>query len=424
VNILWLSHFIPYPPQGGLLQRSYNLLREAARQNDIYLLAFRQRALHPTHESVVEAVAELGKLCRHVEVVDIPWERWPLGWHVLVLYSLLSPQPYAVNWMRSRRMARRLRALLERVRIDLIHYDTIGLAHYLRVGGGVPKVLNHHNIESDMMLRRAAREASPLKRLYFSLEGRKLAAYERRNCGLFQQNLAVSSLDAEILRAQVPGLAVTDIPNGVDVDYFRPAGRQVKRHHLVFAGSLDWYPNIKAMDFFCQEVWPALKRSVPGVSLLIVGRNPSAEFARRCQAHEGVWVQGYVEDIRPYLEAAEVYVCPIRDSGGTKLKVLDALAMGKAIVAHPVACEGIEVVPGRDVLLAERPEEFVRQIMKIVEDDDLRDSLGRCGRALVEERYSYRYIGERLRAVYKWVAGHRACLDGAGDRSPAAVSGM
>jgi glycosyltransferase involved in cell wall biosynthesis len=405
VNVLWLSHVIPYPPRGGLLQRSYNLLREVARVNDVHLLAFRQRALHPTPESVEEAVAHLKGLCRSVAVIDIPWERRRLGWPALVLYSLFTLRPYAANWMRSRQMARRLQELLGRESIDLAHFDTLGLAEYAALTGDIPRVLNHHNIESDMMLKRVASEGHLLKRRYFRFEGEKLRLYERRHCPLFTRNLTVSRLDAERLQNLVPGVEALDIPNGVDVDYFRPSGLPLRRNHLVFAGSLGWYPNVKAMEFFCQEVWPLLKRELPELTMLIAGRNPSADLIQRCRALDGVTVKGNVPDIRPCIEEAQVYVCPIRDSGGTKLKVLDALALGKAMVAHPVAVEGIEVTPECDVLLAETPEEFVGQIRRVLNDDALRERLERGGRALVEERYSFRLIGERLNALYAQVAG-------------------
>jgi sugar transferase (PEP-CTERM/EpsH1 system associated) len=405
MNILWLSHFIPYPPRGGLLQRSYNLLREAAREHDISLLALRQRALHPTAESVDEAVAHLAGLCRRVEVVDIPWEGWRGGWHALVLYSLASPLPYDANWLRSARLARLVEEWLAAESIDLIHCDTVGLAGYVAGVPGIPKILNHHNVESDMMFKRAAGERHPLKRLYFAREGRKLAAWERRWCGQFDHNITVSQLDAQRLsRGLSPG-TVSDIPNGCDLDYFRPLGRPLRRQHLVFAGSLGWYPNVRAMEFFCDELWPALKREVPQATMLMVGRRPVASLIERCRHLEGVSLQGYVDDIRPYIDEAHVYVCPIRDSGGTKLKVLDALAMQKAIVAHPIACEGIEVTPERDILLAESPQEFVRQVVRLLYDDALRESLGRAGRQLVQTKYSYALIGRRLRELYASVGG-------------------
>lgn len=384
-----------------MLQRSYNLLKEAARENEIHLIAMRQKSIHPTAAAVAESVVHLQTLCASVEVVENPWEGHPLFWYALVLSSLFTRNSYTVNWTRSAKMVARVQAALRNRQIDLVHYDTVALAEYIFPEYRARLVLNHHNIESDLILRRAASEPNILKRFYYSLEGRKLAAYEKEKCPLFQLNITVSELDSDILRKLIPGLAVTDIPNGVDVDFFKPLGTPLKKNSLVFAGSLDWYPNIKAVEFFCDKVWPQLKKAVPQATLLIVGRKPSAEFIERYSAVPGVQVLADVDDIRPYIDEAEVYICPIRHSGGTKLKVLDALAMGKAIVAHPVACEGIEVTDSVNALCAETPDEFVRLITSLFEQSSCRLELGRNGRDLIERKYSFKVIGNKLCSIYE-----------------------
>jgi len=401
MNILWLSHFVPYPPKGGMLQRSYNLLREAAKENRVFLLAMRQKAIHPMAEDVSEAVSHLGKLCEYVKVIDNPWERHPIFWYYLVFYSIFTKKPYTVNWTTSGRMREKVQHILNNEKIDLIHYDTVGLGEYVFGENGIPRALNHHNIESDLMLRRAEKEGNPIKKLYYLMEGKKLANYERSKCRLFQKNITVAEVDSEVLCRLVPGLDISEIPNGVDIDYFKPQGIPIRKNRLVFAGSLNWYPNVKAVEYLCSEIWPLLKRAVPGAGLLIVGRNPSPEFIKKYNAVDGVEVLADVDDIRPYIEEAEVYVCPIRHSGGTKLKILDALAMEKAIVAHPVACEGIDVRHEKNVLLAETTEKFVEAIVKLLGDAELRVQLGKNGRQLVEEKYAYSFIGKKLNCLYE-----------------------
>lgn len=399
-NILWLSHFIPHPPKGGMLQRSYNLLREAARQNRVHLLALRQKSIHPTDDSVQESIDHLSTLCASVTVVDNPWERHPFYWYILVLSSVFTRNPYTVNWTTSGEMARKCREIVDREHVDLVHFDTIGLAECLEEIGAKKCVLNHHNIESDLMLKRGAKEPNPLKRLYYHSEGRKLARYEHNQCPRFHKNITVSEVDSEVLSGMLSGVDITDIPNGVDIDYFKPLESPIKKHSLIFAGSLDWYPNIKAVEWFCEEIWPELKAKVPDASLVIAGRKPSSDFVRQFRSLPDVSVLPDVPDIRPIIAAAEVYVCPIRHSGGTKLKVLDALAMGKAMVAHPVACEGIDVSHNHNVLLASTPEEYVEAILRLFADDGLKKTLGENGRQLAEEVYSFRKIGAKLCTIY------------------------
>jgi len=210
----------------------------------------------------------------------------------------------------------------------------------------------------------------------------------------------VSVADSEVLFRLVPELDIAEIPNGVDIDYFKPQGMPIKKNRLVFAGSLNWYPNIKAVEYLCSEIWPLFKKAVPSATLLIVGRNPSQDFIKKYNAVDGVEVLADVDDIRPHIEEAEVYVCPIRHGGGTKLKILDALAMEKAIVAHPVACEGIDVTNEKNVLLAESSNEFVKKIVRLLNDADLRVKLGKNGRQLVEDKYAYSFIGKRLNDLY------------------------
>jgi len=396
-SILWLSLLLPYPPKGGVSQRSYHLLREVATRHDVHLLAFNQPSLLDSDDKVRTAVRALGEFCAEVTALELPYRSrwWP------ALRSALSLQPYNVVWCASARMAEAARAACAARHYDAVHFDTIGLAQYLpQVTGRC--FLNHHNVESQMMLRRAAQESGLAKKAYFWLEGWKLKRYEEQMCGRFSLNFAVSRLDAERLKTVAPAAAVEVIPNGVDLDYFRPAATPSgDPRSLIFVGGLTWYPNVDAMHFFLAEVWPRLRARDPRLRLTIVGKNPPERLRRLGAEAGGVTFTGFVDDIRPYVDAAGIYVCPIRDGGGTKLKMLDALAMAKPIVAHPVACEGLDVAAGRHVLQATSPEEFVEQILRLVGDAPLRARLAAEGRRLVEARYDFKQIGAKL-------AGHLA----------------
>lgn len=410
-KVLWLSHLVPVPPIGGVRQRSFNLIKQLARHHDVSFLGFNQRAFLDTDEAVREAVRQLGSVCRVLGVVSIPSDRRRYGRHLLALRSAAGRVAYTLNWLESDQMRRRLADVLAEERFDIVHFDTISLAPYRALVRSGATVLNHHNVESHMMRRRVNQEPNWLRRAYFSLEAPKLEAHERAFCPMFDLHLTCSRLDAERLLAVVPGISIEEIPNGVDLDFFPLAESPVQADSLVFAGRMDAYPNRDAMRFFTEAVWPRLKQVRPGIRMTIVGSHPSDSLRRLAETDSALEVTGFVPDARPYLARATVYVCPIRDGGGTKLKVLDALAMGKAMVAHPIALEGIDVRPEEHLLTAETPEEFVGQILRLLGDATLRDRIGRAGRARIEERYDFERIGARLAEIYADLvhgnSGHR-----------------
>ena len=240
-----------------------------------------------------------------------------------------------------------------------------------------------------------------MKRLYLENEARKLENFERSRCPSVDVNLTVSPLDGEGLREIAPGVCVRVVDNGVDVGFFRPtAAPRNGRRGLVFAGGMDWYPNREAMLFFAQKIWPALVEDDPRRTVTIVGREPPPQVLAASRDSR-VTVTGFVDDVRPYLDRAAIYVCPIRDGGGTRLKILDALAMAKPLVATALAVEGLDLQEGTHYLRAEKPAEFVEKIRRLERDGGLRDRLARAGRQLVESRFSWDAIGSKLEAAYR-----------------------
>jgi glycosyltransferase involved in cell wall biosynthesis len=176
----------------------------------------------------------------------------------------------------------------------------------------------------------------------------------------------------------------------------------------VFVGTMNWYPNIDAALFFLKEVWPLLKEKIPTLTMDIAGTNPPESVVTLGKSLPGVTVHGYVDDVRPMIDSAAVFVCPIRDGGGTKLKILDAFAMKKCVVAHPIACEGINATPGKDIVFASTPAEFVAEIERLLADEPARRALGAAARDLVEREYSFRAIGKEFSQVIEGVvARHR-----------------
>ena len=404
MKVLWLSHFVPWPPRGGALQRSYNLLRCAATAHDVRVVALNQGAwLAPTE--IADASAALSEFCSSVTVFPIPSQTSRSHWVAMVAAGLLRTTPYDVNWLRSRRMFAHVQKIARLRDIDLIHVDTLGLMPYADLFPGTPRVLNHHNVESQMMERRAELETTWLRRTYLAFEARRLARFERRACPTVEANLVVSELDGERLRLAVGDVPIAVVENGVDTSFFSPGGSSAPKT-ILFVGGMEWYPNREAVRVLVDEIWPRLTASDPDWRLTVVGRHPSPELLAAARDPR-VTVAGFVEDVRPYLASAQICVYPIRDGGGTRLKVLDAFAMGKPLVATRLTVEGIEAVDGVHYVSAETAEEFVNAIRRLAAHEEESGDLGREARALVDKRYGWEQIGQRLLAAYESAAADR-----------------
>lgn len=408
-NILWLSHLVPYPPTGGVLQRSHNLLKEVAKTHNIYLASFIQPALiTPFFDSYEDGLEQckdvLTKYCNDIALVDIPCEKPDGSKTKLVISSLASREPYTVRWLDSREMEDVLVRWKEKYNFDAIYTDTISLAPYRKIFSELPAIMNHHNIESHMMLRRSRKEPNPLKKAYFFLEGKKIALYEKRTLHEYDINITCSNTDSERLNKAIPGLTTDEIPNGVDLEYFSPDRTTVKKNSLIFAGGLNWYPNREAMLHFSQTIWPELKSKNEDVSMNLVGKYPPHELVTLSKLDQAFMVHGYVKDVRDYLNKAEIYICPIMDGGGTKLKILDALAMKIPVVAYEIACEGIDAIHGEHLLMGTTPEQLANLSKQLFESPELAEKISRNGRKLVEEKYSFTTIGKKLAQLLEQVS--------------------
>lgn len=405
MQVLWASHLVPYPPKSGVHLRSFHLLRGVATQHDVDLIAFVQEPwLKIFYGSRTQALAEcekgLREICRSVRFLTIDSLARPAGKLRTAMAGMVSPAGYTLRWLQSSAAQRVFAAAAQERRYGLAHFDTIGLAPYRAPFGPVPATLGHHNIESHMLLRRAANEGDILKRAYFALEGARVRRYEARVAERFAAHITCSELDSERLHAIAPHANAVVIPNGVDVDYFQPRAPEAAAPSIIFVGSLNWYPNVEAVLFLLRDVWPALKAQIPQLHLDLVGSAPPDVVLELASSLPDVTVHGFVDDVRPFMEAATLYVCPIRDGGGTRLKLLDAFAMRKCVIAHPIACEGIDVVPGRHVEHATSAEEFVRSITRLLRAPDERRSMGLAAQQLVTERYSFAQIGRRLADLF------------------------
>jgi glycosyltransferase involved in cell wall biosynthesis len=201
------------------------------------------------------------------------------------------------------------------------------------------------------------------------------------------------------------------IPTGVDLEYFRPEPGNEQPYTLVFTGAMDWLANQDAICYFVDEILPLVREQVPETDLWVVGRNPSERVRSLAEKKNGITVTGEVEDVRPYVRDAAVYIVPLRVGGGTRLKIFEAMAMGKAVVSTSIGAEGLPVRDGENILLADERQDFAQKIVNLLRDPATRNRLGQAGRRLVESEYSWRAVAGRFDSMLQRVVtrSHQAC---------------
>jgi len=394
MKILFLTPELPYPPDRGASIRSFNLIKNLAPRHQIHLLSF------STKESGLAEAGPLLDLCSQVETIPTP-HRSTLQ---RLLSTLLSPLPDMALRLPSSEFETKLKSILQKERFDLAQVEAIEMARY------IPTVIESHtplifdDINAEYLLQKRAFETDLrhlhwLGALYSLVQWRKLHLYEARACRRADRVIAVSEADKEALCCLVPGLSVSVVPNGVDTEYYQPVEGETD-DSLVFTGKMDFRPNVDGILWFFEQVWPLVKGRLPQARLLVVGRNPSPRLSPLFQDPQ-VTVTGFVPDVRPYIARANIYIVPLRMGGGTRLKVLEAMAMGKAIVSTSLGCEGIEVTE-REVAIADEPQEFAQRLSELWDDRERKKALGRAARRLAE-RYDWRSITPTLEGVYKEV---------------------
>jgi glycosyltransferase involved in cell wall biosynthesis len=385
-------------------------VRQAAIGSEVALLCLNQRSLLADAGQIEAARRALSEVCASVEILSIPSDRkrWARGRRLF--WSSVAGRSYDDLWFDSPEFAARFRKTLAEFQPDVVHFDTVGLAPYATAAAHLPCILNHHNIESQMMQRRSELERSRLVRSLLRLQSRRLARLERRTAGSFTAHLTVSDLDRDRLLSLIPEARVAVIPNGVDLDFFQPAppDRPFVPHSIVFAGGLSWYPNRKAVDWLLSEILPRLRARYPDTTATIIGRNPPAAFLDAASRDPALTFTGFLDDIRPTVARAAVYACPIFDGGGTRLKILDTLAQQVPLVATSMAVEGVGVHSERHALLADDADGFSAAVARLFDDPALGTRLAAAGRSLVEQRYGWDLIGARLREVYRSVLANLA----------------
>ncbi len=330
--------------------------------------------------------------------------------------SLLGSLPYPVEKYRSEAASAAIARMTSESRYLAAHFDSLHTFRFAEfVAPPTRLVLDEHNVEALILERMGQVEPSRIKRRLIADQAERTDRFERR-CALAAHRVLLCSEDDRALLSARTGRSAgfEVIPNGVDLSRFAPAGAiedaggasgEAGREgrYAMFLGSLDWWPNSDGISWFIKEIWPKVRALDPSLGLKVVGRNPSAELEG--MGGGGVEIVGGVPDVRPWMRGCSVFVVPLRVGGGTRLKILEAMAMGAPIVSTALGCEGIEASAGEDLLVEDSPEGFAEAVVKVGGDERLQRALADAGRRLVERRYSWEAIGARLGEVYASLAG-------------------
>lgn len=395
-RILFLAQTLPFPPDGGVKIRTYNILRLLARDFDVTALCFYRRAITRDVEAAGEALTRFAR----VEAFPIPQEHAP---HRLLwdhARSVARRRTYTAYAYESAQYRTRLRQFLRSESFDLVHADSLDLSGYFGELGSLPVVCVHHDAQSLLLKRRAEHDRALWRRAYLRHQAALMAREEAYWCPRVALNVVVSAKDRDYLAGIAPGARLLVVPNGVDTTKFQPSVADTTGS-IVFVGGATWAPNLDGMGFFAEKILPLLRARGITAPVEWVGRIGQA--TREHFANSGVDLVGFVEDIRPTVSRARCYIVPLRIGGGTRIKILDAWAMGKAIVTTTIGCEGLAAVDGENALIRDTPEAFADAICAILNDSELRSKLGSAGRRTVEQSYGWAAIGDEMNRAYRAV---------------------
>jgi sugar transferase (PEP-CTERM/EpsH1 system associated) len=383
-ELLYLVHRFPYPPDKGDKIRSFHLLKHLSQRYRIHLGTFIDDEMDRKY---LERVRDM---CAETCFLDL----YPRSARIRSLSGLLSGRPLTLPYYHDKRLQAWVSNLLETRPIGTILVLSAAMAQYVSHATNVRRVMDFVDIDSDKWMQYATTITWPMSWIY-RRESKLLLDYEKQIARLFNSATFVSETEANLFKRLAPEVAtkVTYFNNGVDADYFSPQNIYLNPYSagidaLVFTGAMDYWANIDAVQWFANNIFSAIRLQLPKVKFYIVGARPSAAVMALADL-PGIIVTGSVPDVRPYLAHASMAVAPLRIARGIQNKVLEAMAMGKTVVASPQAIEGINAHPDRDVVVANDESDFSNRIIKLLQNGT-NPAVGHAARARVLEDYNWK----------------------------------
>ena len=392
MKILWVKAGGLVPLDTGGKIRSYNILRSLSRRHEVTFFTVYSKHANDTHGELDQVFA---RVILHPLSLPSPKSMGGLSQYVRHVFS---QQPYQILKYSSPAVAISLLKLLQNNTFDVLVCDFLAAAGIIPWDFPCPKVLFTHNVEATIWKRHLEVARNPLWTAICWREHRATALAERRYLNLADHVLTVSDADRDQFARTIEPAKIAVIPTGVDIDFFRPAAGE-EPNTLVFSGSMDWMPNEDGILYFVNEILGRIRNHIANVSVVVVGRNPSSRLLEMGKKTAGVHVTGSVEDVRPYIQRGAVYIVPLRVGSGTRLKIFEAMAMGKAVVSTTIGAEGLPVSHGKNILIADTPDEFAGAVVELLRDSVRRTRLGQAARELVVRGHSWDSVGRHFESV-------------------------
>ncbi len=395
MNLLMVSPFLPGLSWGASI-RSYHLLNALTRKYSVSLVVLTTDTQDAAQDNELEEM-------KLKQCVKVPLPETFQHKRKQQIVSFLRGRSRLLAAYHVAAVQQALDDLFSQDHYDVVLFESVFMADY-RLPEGTAVIIDQHNIEYELLYRTYQREKSFARKWYNWWESRQLKPVELARCRQAQGVLVTSEREALLLKSFLPHSGIAVVPNGVDTEAFREASQQQQvPDSIIFTGTMNYYPNIDAVLYFARECWPLIRSQVPNATWQIVGKGPPPEVQDLAQL-PGISVTGGVPDVKPYLAAASVAIAPLLIGSGTRLKILEAFAMGKAVVSTSLGCEGLAVVPGKHLLVADQPEVLAQSIVDLLRDEEQRTTLGNAGRMLAESTYSWKRCGDdALRALEKFM---------------------
>jgi glycosyltransferase involved in cell wall biosynthesis len=373
-----------FPADTGGKIRSFNIFKRLASQAEIHAVSFADLWREG------DAIAEMRDV--FASYTAVPWQevkRQSIGFYRDVIAKQISPLPYFLAKCNDPRFTAAVEARLAGEEFDLLFCDFLHTAMPCVSSSFQPKVMFEHNVEFMLRKRKWQVENRPIHRAILHAEWRKTKRLERTICQSFDHVLTVSDADKALLHQEFAIEHASVVPTGVDAELFHPSGQNQVPGRIVFVGSMDWDPNEDGVIWFLHAIYPKVVQALPNSSFVIAGRNPSRRLRAAASACKNVELTGWVSDVRPYLDQAEVVVVPLRSGGGTRIKIPEAMAMRRAVVSTRIGAEGLQLEDGRHICIADEPADFAASVIDLIRNPTRRSAIEVAARAEVVANYSW-----------------------------------
>ena len=393
MRILWVKAGKLLPVDTGGKIRSYNLLKHLSSENDTTLLTYYDG---PRDSSCEQQITQQFSAV----AINTGLSQSKQGQVLNYLKCLPLSAPFAVSKFTSTQVKRRIREWDKEGKFDVLISDFLSASWNFDSSLKTPTVLFQHNVESALWQRQAKHEANAVKNIAFKLEASKMLKYETDAVKRFDHVIAVSNHDRDLMSKMTDREKISVVPTGVDLVEFAKegSGDEIVEPIVLFLGSMDWPANVDGVDFFCREVWQQVKTAVPEAKFYIVGRNPPPRITKL--ASDSIVVTGRVESVMPFIRKAAVFIVPLRIGGGTRLKIYEAMAAGKAVVSTSVGAEGLDFHDGEDILIADEADKFASDVVELLVNKDRRIKLGGSAAKLAAQ-YDWATIAKRFEEILR-----------------------